>query len=95
MLVGSIKVSTRKTQRNAENARVNGMCKRALMKIDVLKKLFFLQFISNDVINGAEVSSHISMAHHWIHHEMTTDQLANHFGLFDPKLVDPASYQVI
>ena len=29
-LVGSIKVNTRKMQRNEENACVNGMCKRAL-----------------------------------------------------------------
>ena len=34
------------------------------------------------------------MAHFWLHHEMSADQLAHHFGTFDSKLVDPNTYQV-
>ena len=45
-------------------------------------------------VHSANVPGHISMAHLWLHHQMTTDQLAHHFGTFDAKKVDPNTYQV-
>ena len=44
--------------------------------------------------HSANVPGHISMAHLWLHHQMSADQLAHHFGTFDAKQVDPNSYQV-
>jgi hypothetical protein len=46
-------------------------------------------------VTSFNVTNHFEFSHHWLHHEMSPEELSSHFGLFDPAEVDPASYQVI
>ena len=58
--------------------------------------LWFLStiFLQTNVL-CFNVTNHFELSHHWLHHEMSPDELSSHFGLLDPAQVDPTSYQVI
>ena len=41
------------------------------------------------------VTNRFEFSHQWLHHEMAPEELSAHFGMFDPKDIDPESYRVI
>ncbi len=41
------------------------------------------------------VTNLLEFSHQWLHHEMMPEELASHFGILDPRDVDPESYRVI
>jgi hypothetical protein len=55
----------------------------------------FVTVVLLENVFSYNVTNHFELTHHWLHHEMSLDELSSHFGLFDAKDVDPDSYRVI